>query len=167
VRKFDFDKPWDEGINLPIAETPLLIFHCPSSRKDFLGKTDYSGISGSLRFLGGSRNGVLLLSPDSQAKSGVSVASITDGLSHTIFVAESSELPAETGGYWAAGENCITHEEGGVNNDEPETEISSDHWGGANVGFCSGSIMFVSTEVEVDIVAGLCTRAGSESTGDF
>jgi len=67
-RQFDFDKPWDETGNFLIAETPLTIFNCPSSRKEFMGKTDYSGISGSLRFPGGSRNGVLLLSPDAQTR---------------------------------------------------------------------------------------------------
>ena len=167
-RQFDFDKPLDEISNLLVAATPLAIFDCPSSLKEFEGKTDYSGISGSLRFPGGSRNGVLLLNPDSKARRGVTVSSIKDGTSNTIFLAESAALRAESGGFWAAGANCITHEEGGVNDpDRPETEIVSDHSGGANVGFCSGSVAFISSQIQLEIIAGLCTRAGSEVIEDF
>ena len=166
--EFDFAKRWDEKGNFLNAETPLSVFNCPSSRKEFQGKTDYSGISGSLRFSGGSRNGVLLLAPVPGAERGVAVGSITDGLSNTIFLAESSALRAESGGYWAAGANCITHEEGGVSDSgRPETEIFSDHRNGANVGFCDGAVTFLSSEVELDTVASLCTRAGSEPLSDF
>ena len=168
ARQFDFGKPLDEISNLIVAATPLAIFDCPSSQKEFVGKTDYSGISGSLRFPGGSRNGVLLLSPDAQAKRGVTVRSITDGMTNTIFLAESSALRAESGGFWAAGANCITHEEGVINAPgRPETEIFSDHPRGANVGFCSGAVVFISSGVPLETVASLCTRAGAEIVEDF
>ena len=165
--EIDFSKPWSESPNLQIVDDSLAVFVCPSSFKNFSGKTDYSGISGSLRFSGGSRNGVLLFGLELEER-GFPISQITDGLSNTIMVGECSRLPLESGAYWISGHNCITHEDGGVSDPETsDTEISSEHYQGANVGFCSGTVEFISSQVDVEIVSALCTRAGAETEIDF
>lgn len=162
-------KDWGDASNLNFVKTNLSIFECPSSLKSFDGKTDYCGISGSWHNArdSGDENGMLFpaLKASTQA---VMLASVIDGTSHTILVAEGVTVREEGYGFWACGLNCFTHDEGGVNDpSRPEDEIVSDHFAGANAVFCDGSVRFISASIEVDVVAAICTRNGGELTGDF
>lgn len=165
----NLSKDWDDPSNLNSVKTNLSIFECPSSLKSFNGKTDYCGISGSWHNARspGSKNGMLY--PALEANTvGVTLASVIDGTSHTLLVAEGATVMEEGYGFWACGLNCFTHEDGSVNApSRPADEIVSDHFAGANAVFSDGSVRFISASVELDVVAAICTRNGSELTGDF
>ena len=169
-QQINFDLAWDHPSNA-IAFTDLTIFHCPTSIKEYEGKTDYCGISGSAasgpNANGTWENGVLVVAYDDQRQP-VSNREISDGLSHTIIVGEGVAVQEDNGGYWANGQNCFTHEDGGVNNlDGGYNEIASLHPGGAHTLFCDGSLQFIDESVDPAILAGYCTRNGGEVVGDL
>ncbi len=162
----DVEVPSDDPLNRDIASTIFSVFSCPSSDKDFPGKTDYCGISGSWRtalpVVPGRHNGILLTAASLRAKP-VKLSEVTDGTSQTICIAEGSEVLEINHGFWISGLNCFTHEEAGVNaTDRPEDEIVSDHAGGAFAGFCDGSVRFIGEDITPESVAAACTRSAME-----
>ena len=169
--RIDLEADWNDlANNFELAATSLSVFHCRSSLKDYIGKTDYCGISGSYMRTGSGtpgHNGVLSFARTEDDK-GIYLGSITDGLSNTICLAEGAEMKIINCGFWACGQNCFTHEEGGVNGIErPEAEILSDHPNGANAAFCSGAVIFLTEDIDGLVVASLCTRNGGEVANDF
>ncbi len=167
-----FSKDWNDATgNLAISQQDLTIFQCPTSIKNYAGRTDYCGISGTWRtaipVIPGDNNGVLFLAKSPRAK-GVMIHTITDGTSQTIAVSEGAEMLEDNHGFWACGLNCFTHEEGGVNDSSrPSNEIVSDHPGGANAALCDGAVRFISDQVDAATVAALCSRNGYESISEF
>lgn len=166
--KIDFNSRWNASQNLPFTQVELSTFSCPSSWKDYPGRTDYAGIRGSswnaTSQLG--RNGALFpVSPKHQA---IKLSQITDGTSQTMIVAEAVALGEDSHGFWASGLNCIGHDEGSINNLQgSRDEIASLHPGGANVAFADGSTRFLSQSLPLEIVGALCTRNNSEVVGEF
>jgi prepilin-type N-terminal cleavage/methylation domain-containing protein/prepilin-type processing-associated H-X9-DG protein len=166
-QQLDFKQNWNDPVNQPWIEQTLSLFQCPSSLKDYAGLTDYSGISGSWLSVSpqvpGSRNGMLFESLTNE-RDAVRVADVTDGMSYTIIVAESALLLEDNGGWWASGLNCISHDDGGINNPSGSTtEIASFHPGGANAVMCDASVTFLTNQLAPQIVGAYCTR----SQGDF
>ncbi len=164
---FDFAGAWNSPHNYPSALIVLTAFRCPSSSKDYPGLTDYSGIAGSWLStspsLSGERNG-MLFEPVPPSDVPVRVAEVFDGLSQTIMVAESALLLEDQQGWWACGGNCISHDDGRVNNpDGHATEIASFHVGGANAVSADGAVKFLTNQMEPSVVGAYCTR----SQGDF
>ena len=168
-RQIDFDVVWNEPGN-EITQTINLAFECPTSIKGYDGKTDYSGISGSVAsgpFTEFGENGILIVAYVENQKP-ISTRDVSDGLSHTILVAEGVAVQEENCGFWACGLNCFTHEDGGVNNLQGGfNEIASLHPGGANTAQADGSIRFLDETVDPEIVSALCTRNGGEVIPDF
>ncbi len=72
----------------------------------------------------------------------------------------SGRLP-EQFGQWSDGQNCISHDNGGINVDN-SGEIFSFHPGGANVGIADGAVRFLSQSVALEVLGGLCSRRGQE-----
>ncbi len=99
---------------------------------------------------------------------------ITDGLSNTIIVGESSGRGASKDtsakwhdrGAWAEGAN-ITAISVRINLDPAQEtdprQLFSDHAGGCNVVFCDASVHFLSDSLDVPTLAALCSRDGCES----
>ncbi len=167
----DFESAWNSAPNnLAVSQQNIAAFACPSSDKIFAGKTDYCGISGSWRtsiLVPELRhNGVFFAARTEKAKP-VSFREITDGTSHTICISEGSEMQEADGGFWGFGNNCFTHEEGGVNASRRAREIVSDHPGGALAAFCDGSVRFISNNETSSVVSALCTRNGRETDHNF
>ncbi len=120
---------------------------------DYMAMTDYGGMFGwanSPPF----GNGVMLYD------SPVSLRQITDGSAHTIVVAEDTGRGTTMNGPWADGENIF--DAGVPINRLQNNEIWSDHVNGAQVLMCDGSVQFLHEDVELSVLAPLCTRAGNE-----
>jgi prepilin-type processing-associated H-X9-DG protein len=168
----DFESAWNSAPkNSATSKLDIGIFSCPSSDKSYQGKTDYCGVSGSWRtdtpVPRQRHNGIFFAAVKPDARP-VAIGEITDGTSHTICIAEGSEVHEINGGFWGFGANCFTHEENGVNAiDRPADEIVSDHPAGAMAAFCDGSVRFISSEATKEVVAALCTRNGHEVEHDF
>lgn len=143
---------------------------------------DYLGISGpgkNIRRANGDKylrnKGVLIglkdYPPEALEPKKIRVQQITDGLSKTVVVAECTGRGAfrdgvwELDGAWAAGEN-VSAVKLPINPPAAENwdaeEIFSDHPGGAHVLFCDGSVKFLSEDVEMLLLAAICTRSGRE-----
>ena len=124
-----------------------------------------------------SNNGVLLLREVSDLSKGVPYQWITDGLSKTILIFEWSGVGLGGGqarGVWASGLNCnyVGHKHRGVSLINPPAEkawkagpnvpMFSDHPGGINVLMCDGSVHYLITSTENQVVLALLTRASGE-----
>lgn len=162
-RQFHLNSSWYSPENLASTEQVLTCFRCPSSDKEYPGLTDYAGISGSWlsasTSMPGSRNGVLIEAILSEPQP-VRTADISDGLSHTIFVAEAVHLLADNFGFWASGRSCISQDDGGINQvDQLPSEIASLHAGGAFVLVGDGQVIFLADNVDPRIVGAFCTRS--------
>jgi prepilin-type processing-associated H-X9-DG protein len=96
------------------------------------------------------------------------MASITDGTSNTIAIAEAVAVGEDNYGFWSCGASCLGHDEGPINNRRGSLdEIASLHPGGANAAFADGSVRFISESLSLDIVAALCTRDNQEVVSDY
>ncbi|HTM55181.1 MAG TPA: DUF1559 domain-containing protein [Pirellulales bacterium] len=120
---------------------------------DFMGAIDYGGMFGWAPGPGFG-NGVLLYDRT------VSLRQISDGSSQTILVAEDSGRGSTMNGMWADGENIF--DAGVPINTLQNNEIWSDHPGGAQVLLCDASVHFLTDEIDLAVLAALCTRAGDE-----
>ena len=163
--QFDRTKPiQDAAGNLAIAMTPLSVFCCPSAVSHFPGKTDYGGIMGSAltstTWANAFNNGVMIevVWPKNDV---ISLASITDGSSQTICVAEASDREPLEGGMWITGYNCFSHDNGVVNSSD-SGEIHSRHVGGAFVAMADGATRFLQSRVDAYVIGALCTRDHGE-----
>lgn len=168
--QIQLNKAWNSPENLAVASQDLEIFHCPSSRKYYNGKTDYCGISGSWRVKvappPGQMNGIFYPVYDSRHR--VRMAAVQDGASQTIAIAEGVSVEEGNQGYWACGFHCFSHEDGGINElFLPADEITSHHPGGANAVMCDGSVHLLTEDIDADVVAALCTRNASETIPAF
>ncbi len=92
----------------------------------------------------------------------IAIPDITDGSSQTICIAEVVDRMPEQFGQWSDGQNCISHDNGGVNVDN-SGEIFSFHHGGSNVALADGSIRFLTQSASLEIIGGLCSRSGREN----
>ncbi len=90
----------------------------------------------------------------------LTTAHVRDGLSSTIAVAEDS---AWSDGQWINGRNLF--DQAFAVNAAPdfENDIRSDHPGGAQVVMADSAVRFLSDELDINILAALCTRAGGEA----
>jgi prepilin-type N-terminal cleavage/methylation domain-containing protein/prepilin-type processing-associated H-X9-DG protein len=182
-RLFNLNAAYRSSANRAAAGTVIGIYNCPSTTRlaadrtgdttgdrnhngqwdagDDLAFTDYGGNFGYSGLNKGFGNGVML------REVSVSIMQITDGTSHTIAVSEDTGRGAAFDGQWANGEN-IFDESGPINNRAvPESqwqydEMWSDHPGGINALLCDGSVRFLSEQIELEVLAALCTRASGE-----
>ena len=158
------DRHWkDPNGNYAATSAILPVFRCPSSTLDFPGDADYAGIMGSgLTGLGwvGSYAGGILTVVDANSPSAIRVADITDGLSNTVFIAESADRSEEDHGRWADGLQIISHNVESVN--LAPGEIFSRHRVGAYAARADGGVSFLSNSTDKYVIGALCTRSGGE-----
>jgi prepilin-type processing-associated H-X9-DG protein len=132
--QFNFDEPWDSEHNLTVAETMHPGLACASDKPDFkkinghqIPVTNYVMISGP-DTIGGDDG------------RGRGFGYVQDGMSNTIMIAEVS---GENRPAWTEPVDITLDDLGrGINFGSGMT-ISSNHGGGANAGFCDGSIHFL------------------------
>ncbi|TWT97547.1 Type II secretion system protein G precursor [Botrimarina colliarenosi] len=110
----------------------------------------------------------------------VTVARITDGLSHTVAVVECTGRGVELSkkgavknlnGAWASGSN-ISHLKKGINETPPpeawdDERVFSEHPAGANSLACDGAVHFLTDDTDEGVLRSLCSRDGGESIDGF
>lgn len=162
--KIDFRQTFDSPANEEAAQQVISGFICPSSRRgrelsQGRGPCDYGGMFGErITTPNNPPKGLMLYG---QA---LSHSDITDGSSNTIIIAEDSDFGD---GQWINGRNVF--DQAFAINAAPdfENDIRSNHPGGADVALADGSCHFLSENLELNILAALCTRMGGEANHNF
>lgn len=158
----DLNKSWDDPVNKKTVDATLPVFRCPSSAKQYRGDCDYAGLTGTVRGTSAGSspfNRGSLVYVDAMDLSEISLASVTDGTSHTLCVSENHDLASPVG-RWASGLNCVSHDLGRINS--TLEGIRSLHPGGANALALDGASKFLSNHIHEDILTSLLTRNGNE-----
>jgi prepilin-type processing-associated H-X9-DG protein len=180
---FDRNKAYNAAENRAAGGTVIPTYLCPSTVRVAVGRTGdtagdvnrngmwdpgddlaFTDYGGNFGFYGLDRppmNGVFLW------ERGVSIQQITDGTSHTIALAEDTGRGSSMDGQWANGENIF--DTSGPINDRSlpdyrwqDNEIWSDHPAGAHVLLCDGSVRFLFEQLNLEVLASMCTRHGGE-----
>ena len=178
--RIDYTKPWDDpASNLSKVDVTIPTYVCPSGVKQFPGKQDYGGILGAYIKPDGEalnplttrdEHGGILYATDAEYKLPATAASVSDGLSRTLLVAEAVDREM-TGGAdnhahgdacWACGNNCFPLNSR-VINDPSVDGFRSHHVGGINSLYGDGHISFLSDRLDVRVLIAICTRTGGET----
>jgi prepilin-type N-terminal cleavage/methylation domain-containing protein len=120
---------------------------------DWMAMADYGGMfgwAGAPPF----GNGVLIYDDP------ISLRQVSDGSARTILVAEDTGRGTTMQGAWADGENIF--DAGVPINRLQNNEIWSDHPRAAQVVMCDGSVRYLEEDLDLKVLAALCTRAGGE-----
>ena len=158
----DTSKPFDSVENKSAAAHLLPVYVCPTSRKsgqlvDERGPCDYGGIYGErIVSRNDPPNGSML------HDTAITIEHIKDGLSNTLIVSEDSHFDD---GQWINGRNVFDQAFGINDPNAPpwENDIRSDHPGGALGLHADGSVHFLTTQLDLKLLAALCTRDGGET----
>ncbi|WP_437187397.1 DUF1559 domain-containing protein [Planctomicrobium sp. SH668] len=182
--KYDWNLAWDNqelnsnGVtNSSVTQTKIPSLICPSSTKDRPGGTDYGGCYGTSRtgmkagygsdegWTAGLLVPINAKSPNPR-KSPVALGEVPDGLSNTFLVLECiGKTPPYAS--WGDGTNCLPMETAinaptDLTSEAFYSSIYSLHPQGGNALFGDGRVAFLSESIDLQILAGLATRAGSE-----
>jgi prepilin-type N-terminal cleavage/methylation domain-containing protein/prepilin-type processing-associated H-X9-DG protein len=178
--RIDYTKPWDDpASNLSKVDITIPTYVCPSGIKKFPGKQDYGGIFGAYIKPDGEplnplttrdEHGGILYATDAEYKLPATAASVTDGLSKTLLVAEA--VDRETAGAvdvhtngdacWACGNNCFPLNSR-VLNDPSVDGFRSLHDGGINSLYGDGHVSFLNNRLDVRVLIAISTRIGGET----
>lgn len=161
--QLDLEAPFDHPVNAEAAAAMLPVYICPGSSREVQlvsgrGPSHYGGMYGER-----------ITSPNSPPKGtmlidqAIELRQITDGASRTIVVAEDTRFED---GQWINGRNLF--DQAMPINAAPlfENDIRSDHPGGALATLADGSVHFLTEDLDVRVLAALCTRAGGEVASD-
>ncbi len=194
---YRFDVSYYDPANQPVAATPIEILECPAAPPNRMETAaqnavwDYGGQGACTDYAPASVNPILAdrgqIAPATDYGSALPVngtvrlTDVTDGTSETILIVEDAGRPralpggapgaSVPGGPWASSANEITLQGSGgcavdCTNDQAVYGL---HPGGANVVFADGSVQFLTTAMNMQILGALLTRAGGEviAAGDF
>jgi prepilin-type N-terminal cleavage/methylation domain-containing protein/prepilin-type processing-associated H-X9-DG protein len=178
--RIDYTKPWDDpASNRSKVDITIPTYVCPGGVKQFPGKQDYGGILGAYIKPNGEairplttrdEHGGILYATDHEYKLSATAASVSDGLSKTLLVAEAVDREAVGGedthfigdACWACGNNCFPLNSR-VINDPSVDAFRSLHVGGLNSLYGDGHVSFLNDRLDVRVLIAICTRAGGES----
>lgn len=177
--RFDPKFAYDSVENRLAAGVVLPLFLCPTASTilrpgtttgdrnhnaiwdpgDDLAFTDYGGMFGAgtpeYRF----RNGMMIYDEAIRERD------VTDGLSHTILIAEDVGRPLQMQSEWANGQNIF--DQTGAINRTRNNEIWSDHAGGAFVVMAGGEARWCQQSMATQVLLNLCTRDQGEVIASF
>lgn len=200
--RIDYTKPWDdEPGNRAAADTTLPIYVCPSAIVRYRGKQDYFGLGG----IGRGAEGVpapdydpgpaavqvpeadwdtcgMLYHTAAWAPRGVEAASVTDGLSHTLMVSESTDAAdaSELSGpdadevdlylravaaRWAKGSSQVLNKR--VVNDNRGEAFFSNHFGALFALFADGRVVAINEGISPATLVAVSTRNGGEIQSEY
>ena len=139
--EFHKDEPWDSPHNTSLISRMPAVYICPSwSRVPAnVGKTSYL-----------TPRGPATIFPGAEA---VKMQEITDGLAHTLLVAEASDAAAVT---WTKPDDWDIAVE------LKAQSLFGHHPNGTNFAFADGSVLFLEKTITPKVLQALTTRNGSE-----
>lgn len=178
--RIDYTKPWDDPSgNLANVDITIPTYVCPSGIKQFPGKQDYGGVLGAYIQPNGQalsplstrdEHGGILYAVDADYRQSATAASVLDGLSKTLLVAEAVDREVtgapdtRTHGdaCWAFGGNCFPLNSRVIN--DPNVDgFRSTHSGGISSLYGDGHTSFLKETLDVRVLIAICTRTGGES----
>ena len=137
--KFKLDEPWDSPHNKELLKEMPPTFLCPSRVKPEPFTTTYRGFVGA---------GAMF-----ETGQDIGLASVTDGTSNTIAVAEASEAVP-----WSKPADLPFDQQA-----QPSLYgAGSSHPGGFDCGFADGSVRFIKNSINAVVFKALITRNGGE-----
>ena len=147
--RYNFDEPWDGPNNRQLADLIPPAYRCPADpAAPGSTSTGYAAITGPGAIFDG--------------ETATRFASITDGTSNTIMVAETT-----AGMHWMEPRDLDVNQMTFNVNGSP-AEISGHHPGGAVVVFADGHTSFLQQSISAQILRALISKAGGETiTGGF
>jgi prepilin-type N-terminal cleavage/methylation domain-containing protein len=164
AKRIDFSKAFDSPENAQAAAEIVPLYLCPSNpRQSYLisgrGVCDYGGIYGEQILTNNNPpRGVMLYGEF------VRIRDIIDGTSHTMMVSEDSGFADMQ---WINGKNVFDVAYP-INQAPPiENDLRSKHFHGVNGLFADGNARFLSEDMDLNILAAICTRNGREPVGEF
>jgi len=171
--RIDFTKPFDSPDNAEAAAEVVSTYLCPSVDRisnlvDGRAACDYGGIYGErIDYEGRPAFPPLPNNPPKGTMlydRPIKLRQILDGKSTTLLVSEDGGW---RDGQWINGLNIF--DQAYAINRAPafENDIRSDHAGGANALFADGSARFLDEDMELAVLAAICTREGEEIVDDF
>lgn len=181
--RIDYSRPWDDPSgNLSRVDVTIPTYVCPSGIKQFPGKQDYGGILGAYIQPSGEainplttrdEHGGILYATDADYGQPATAASVSDGLSRTLLVAEAvdremvggSDQHAHGDACWACGNNCFPLNSRVVN-DPGVDGFRSRHVGGVSGLYGDGRVSFLGDRLDVRVLIAISTRAGGETESE-
>jgi prepilin-type N-terminal cleavage/methylation domain-containing protein/prepilin-type processing-associated H-X9-DG protein len=177
--RIDYNKPWDDPAgNLSRVDVTIPTYVCPSGVKQFPGKQDYGGILGVYIKPDGEpldplttrdEHAGILYATDAEYKLSATAASVSDGLSRTLLVAEAvdrdsggDDTHAHGDACWAAGYNCFGLGSRVINDPNYPAGFRSTHTGGLNSLYGDGHVSFLNERLDARVLIAICTRTGGE-----
>jgi len=149
--QYDFNEPWDGPHNSQLASQMPQQFRCPSDPAIAAGGTftSYVGVSGPGAFFDGPKS--------------TRASAITDGTSNTMMVAEF----AGGGVHWMEPRDLDASLLSGIVNPPDGRNMASYHPAGADAAFADGSVRFLSSSIDPQVLHGLTTIAGNEVVQNY
>jgi prepilin-type processing-associated H-X9-DG protein len=188
--RFDLSPSSTPATNKAIAATIVPLFLCPSVPETQLISTtgiwkgaafsDYGGLYGvegeshgiestddSTPYDPATSRELQTLRDDSLGAMlydvGVGPKQVTDGLSKTACVAESTYRRRDTYAEWANGRNIFSQKDSTpINGIGFNNEIGSAHPGGASLAFCDAHVEFLAETIEQSVLLAKLTKAGGD-----
>ena len=149
--QYDFAEPWDGPNNRALEGMFPPAYRCPSDPLTAPLRTSYVMIVGE-GTIGGDPN------------EAVTMASITDGTSYTILAVE----VAASGIHWMEPRDLTVEEAVTFITNPAASEFTQVHPGGVNVLMADGSVRFLSSSMDPQMLRSLLTRNdGQAISGDF
>lgn len=161
LQEYDFETEWNLGSNKEIAKTEISVYQCPSNpfrnNRDEFPITAYVGLVGP---------GTILQPGDS-----LLLSEVIDGTSNTFLAVEACGLQIP----WCKPQdvqlNAVELLINGPGSELGKSDgaMSSFHTGGVQVLIADGSVRFISSETDKDVLKALTTANGKEtiSSDDF
>jgi prepilin-type processing-associated H-X9-DG protein len=143
--QYRFDEPWNSPNNKRVADMAMKVFQCPTHPHDPTScTTDYMMVVGPHTI--------------SDGPHGRKFSEITDGTSNTIMLVEvaNSNTP------WAEPKDLKFEDIDFTINGAHRQGIGSDHPIGANVAMCDGSVQFLSSTINPQLIKAMLTIDGGE-----
>jgi prepilin-type N-terminal cleavage/methylation domain-containing protein len=163
ARRINFRKAFDSAENAQAAAEIVPLYLCPShSRSSYLvqgrGVCDYGGIFGEVITCNNNPpRGVMLYGQY------VTIRDIIDGATHTMMISEDSWSQDMQ---WINGLNVF--DVSAPINTAQENDLHSKHAPrGVNGLMADGNARFISEEIDLNVLAAICTRNGREPVGEF